>query len=60
MIINTKTHNVLYELYLKEELRKDRLFKRISLEQVDIKLKIASLCCIVGSKQKLSISESLV
>ena len=37
--------NILYELYLKTELRTDRLYERISREQVDIKLRIAPIYC---------------
>ena len=37
--------NILYELYLKAELRTDRLYERISREQVDIKLRIAPIYC---------------
>jgi len=37
--------NILYELYLKEELRTDRLYERINREQIDIKLRIAPIYC---------------
>lgn len=37
--------NILYELYLKAELRTDRIYDRISREQIDIKLRIAPIYC---------------
>jgi hypothetical protein len=37
--------NLMYELYLKEELRTDRLSERISREQIDIKLRLAPVYC---------------
>lgn len=37
--------NILYELYLKEDLRKDRLYERILREQIDIKLRMAPIYC---------------
>ncbi len=37
--------NILYELYLKSDLRSDRLYDRISREQIDIKLRIAPIYC---------------
>ena len=37
--------NIMYELYLKTELRADRLYDRISREQVDVKLRIAPIYC---------------
>jgi len=37
--------NILYELYLKRELRNDRLYERISREQIDVKLRIAPIYC---------------
>lgn len=37
--------NILYELYLKVDLRNDRLYDRISREQIDIKLRIAPIYC---------------
>lgn len=37
--------NILYELYLKTELRADRIYERISREQIDIKLRIAPIYC---------------
>ena len=37
--------NILYELYIKVDLRNDRLYERISREQIDIKLRIAPVYC---------------
>ncbi len=37
--------NILYELYLKPELRTERLAQRIYREQIDIKLRIAPIYC---------------
>jgi hypothetical protein len=37
--------NILYELYLKPELRSDRLSDRIAREQIDIRLRIAPIYC---------------
>lgn len=37
--------NILYELYLKSELRADRLYERIAREQIDVKLRIAPIYC---------------
>ena len=37
--------NIMYELYLKTDLRSDRLYEKISREQIDIKLRIAPIYC---------------
>ncbi len=37
--------NIMYELYLKTELRADRLYERIAREQIDVKLRIAPIYC---------------
>ncbi|MBD2532080.1 hypothetical protein H6G97_21830 [Nostoc flagelliforme FACHB-838] len=37
--------NLIYELYLKPELRDERIYDRLSREQIDIKLKLAPLYC---------------
>ncbi|HVG29904.1 MAG TPA: hypothetical protein VM864_09415 [Pyrinomonadaceae bacterium] len=38
--------NLLYELYLKPELRDDRIYNRLAREQVDIKLRLAPTYCV--------------
>lgn len=48
--------NILYELYLQPELRSDRLFERISREQVDIKLRLARFI-VAALKLKLLIEK---
>jgi hypothetical protein len=37
--------NLIYELYLKKELRDDRIYGRLGREQIDIKLRLAPLYC---------------
>jgi len=37
--------NLLYELYLKPELRDDRIYDRLSREQIDLKVRLAPLYC---------------
>jgi hypothetical protein len=37
--------NLIYELYAKSELRDDRVFERLSREQIDIKVRLAPLYC---------------
>jgi hypothetical protein len=44
--------NIMYELYLKAELRIDRIYERISREQIDIRLRIAPTYC-DGFKAKI-------
>lgn len=44
--------NIMYELYIKAELRVDRIYERISREQIDIRLRIAPTYC-DGFKAKI-------
>ena len=44
--------NIMYELYLKPELRVGRIYERIAREQIDIKLRIAPIYC-DGLKAKI-------
>jgi hypothetical protein len=37
--------NLIYELYLKPELRDERIYERLSREQIDIKVRLAPLYC---------------
>lgn len=37
--------NLLYELYLRKELREKRIYERISREQIDLKLRLAPIYC---------------
>jgi len=48
--------NILYELYLKQELRDDRINEKISREQLDIKLRMLPIYC-DGFKVKIINSE---
>lgn len=50
--------NILYELYLKSELRADRLYERIAREQIDVKLRIAPIYC-DGFKSKTINNEDI-
>jgi hypothetical protein len=38
--------NLVYELYARPDLRDDRLFERLSREQIDIKIRLAPLYCV--------------
>jgi len=48
--------NILYELYLHPELREERIFARISREQIDVKLRLVPIYC-HGFKAKAINSE---
>ena len=37
--------NLIYELYLRKELREERIYERISREQIDLKIKLALVYC---------------
>lgn len=37
--------NLIYELYLRKELRDERIYERLSREQIDIKLRLAPVYC---------------
>jgi len=41
--------NLIYELYLKPDLRDERIYARLSREQVDIKLRLAPMYCLCFS-----------
>lgn len=41
--------NLIYELYLKPSLRDERIYARLSREQVDIKLRLATMYCLCFS-----------
>jgi hypothetical protein len=43
--------NLIYELYLKAELRDERIYERLSREQIDIKVRLAPLYCECFSKE---------
>ena len=45
--------NLIYELYLRTELREERLYKRICREQIDLKLRLAPLYCICFKENTL-------
>ncbi|MFA0718307.1 hypothetical protein AB4622_20120 [Vibrio splendidus] len=46
--------NLVYELYLKSDLREKRIYDRISREQIDLKIKLAPLYCECFSGDALS------
>ena len=43
--------NLIYELYVKYELRDDRIYERLSREQIDIKVRLAPLYCACFSEK---------
>jgi hypothetical protein len=45
--------NVIYDIYLKQELREDRLIDRLCREQIDVKVRLAPIYCFCFSEKPI-------